>query len=44
MDIDKVTRGVLTVVGWSLFLIGGWMLVGFFVGISIRAARWVIGL
>lgn len=43
-DLRKTAQLVLGIFGLIVILTAGWMTVGFFVGVSIRAARWVIGL
>jgi hypothetical protein len=43
-DIPKAARFVVNLLSVIGFLTVGWIAVGIFVGISIRAAKWVIAL
>lgn len=43
-DMPKAARFVVNLLGVLGILTAGWVAVGVFVGISIRAAKWVIAL
>jgi len=43
-DMPKAARFALNLLGVVAVLTAGWVAVGVFVGISIRAAKWVIAL
>lgn len=44
MDDDTIMRSVGLAFIFGVLLVLGWAAVGFFIGVAIRAAQWVLGL